>query len=211
VRKIQRSAISFLLFQGLASVAQAGTINFDDVGSGTVINNHYAGVTFTKLLNGVDGGNVFANGAFPNTAESPANVVSVFGTTYPGFDNRYGTIHAAFDEAQATVSVDVLLRLSPEGYGSSGTGYMKVYDSSNKLLDTLTTTTLNSWQTLSYTGVDIKNVYFTVQYSGQHATYGTFDNFSSAPVPEPETYAMLLAGLGLMASINRRRRHCAFL
>lgn len=30
--------------------------------------------------------------------------------------------------------------------------------------------------------------------------------FQLAPVPEPETYAMLLAGLGLMATIARRRK-----
>ena len=31
-------------------------------------------------------------------------------------------------------------------------------------------------------------------------------NFSVTPVPEPDTYALLLAGLGLIASIARRRR-----
>ena len=31
-------------------------------------------------------------------------------------------------------------------------------------------------------------------------------NFQAAPVPEPETYAMLLAGLGLMGAVVRRRR-----
>jgi len=31
-------------------------------------------------------------------------------------------------------------------------------------------------------------------------------NFSVTPVPEPDTYALLLAGLGLIASIVRRRR-----
>lgn len=29
----------------------------------------------------------------------------------------------------------------------------------------------------------------------------------AAPVPEPETYAMLLSGLGVLAMIARRRRH----
>ena len=32
------------------------------------------------------------------------------------------------------------------------------------------------------------------------------NTFSAAPVPEPETYAMLLAGLGLMGCVARRRR-----
>jgi hypothetical protein len=39
-----------------------------------------------------------------------------------------------------------------------------------------------------------------------HASYaGTLD-LVAIPVPEPETYAMMLAGLGLMGFIARRRR-----
>jgi hypothetical protein len=30
-------------------------------------------------------------------------------------------------------------------------------------------------------------------------------NFQAAPIPKPETYAMFLAGLGLMGAIARRR------
>lgn len=36
---------------------------------------------------------------------------------------------------------------------------------------------------------------------------GSLDNISVTAVPEPETYAMLLAGLGLMGCIARRRKH----
>ena len=38
--------------------------------------------------------------------------------------------------------------------------------------------------------------------------YGVSVNFNSttAPIPEPETYAMMLAGLGLMGFVARRRR-----
>ena len=31
-------------------------------------------------------------------------------------------------------------------------------------------------------------------------------DFHAAPIPEPETYAMLLAGLGLMGAVVRRRK-----
>jgi hypothetical protein len=33
--------------------------------------------------------------------------------------------------------------------------------------------------------------------------------FLLTPIPEPETYAMLLAGLGLMATVTSRRRKTA--
>jgi len=32
------------------------------------------------------------------------------------------------------------------------------------------------------------------------------DFIYAAPVPEPETYAMLLAGLGLIGAVSRRRK-----
>ena len=38
-----------------------------------------------------------------------------------------------------------------------------------------------------------------------NATYHQFDNVNVAAVPEPETYAMFLAGLGLMGVVARRR------
>ena len=36
--------------------------------------------------------------------------------------------------------------------------------------------------------------------------YNAAVNFNSAPIPEPETYAMMLAGLGLMGFVARRRK-----
>lgn len=39
------------------------------------------------------------------------------------------------------------------------------------------------------------------------AMYHQFDNINVAAVPEPESYAMLLAGLGLVGAVARRRRH----
>jgi hypothetical protein len=38
------------------------------------------------------------------------------------------------------------------------------------------------------------------------ATATAVSSFALAPVPEPETYAMLLAGLGLVAGVVRRRK-----
>ncbi len=44
----------------------------------------------------------------------------------------------------------------------------------------------------------------------QESAYGVaLDNISVTAVPEPETYAMLLAGLGLVGAAVRRRRSAA--
>ena len=49
-------------------------------------------------------------------------------------------------------------------------------------------------------------------HAGNNKSLGDWDDFvvgvifvSAAPVPEPETYAMLLAGLGLLGAVARRR------
>jgi hypothetical protein len=49
--------------------------------------------------------------------------------------------------------------------------------------------------------VVVGDVYFATSNIGE----ATINVMSSAPVPEPETYAMLLAGLGLVGLIARRR------
>lgn len=41
---------------------------------------------------------------------------------------------------------------------------------------------------------------------GDVAMWTSFSAYTVSPIPEPETYAMLLAGLGLMGFINRRKR-----
>lgn len=41
---------------------------------------------------------------------------------------------------------------------------------------------------------------------GGHHGGGQHGGGSTPPVPEPETYGMLVAGLGLMAAVARRRR-----
>lgn len=45
-----------------------------------------------------------------------------------------------------------------------------------------------------------------VQYSTAGAAFQTFGSGTLAAVPEPETYAMLLAGLGLVGFMSRRRK-----
>ena len=54
------------------------------------------------------------------------------------------------------------------------------------------------------------NYYYTVSGVGtagaEKAGAYSFAVVTSLPVPEPETYAMLLAGLGLLGTIARRRK-----
>jgi hypothetical protein len=65
-------------------------------------------------------------------------------------------------------------------------------------------------------GVTMSNVYTTeIRFSGSGSLEAGIDNFRlsslqpTAPVPEPETYAMMLAGLGLLGVMARRRKQKA--
>lgn len=64
--------------------------------------------------------------------------------------------------------------------------------------------TANSFSS-TYTGVHVGAGY--AGEGGRGASYGITSVVGPvAPIPEPETYAMLLAGLGLMVFVARRRR-----
>jgi hypothetical protein len=67
-------------------------------------------------------------------------------------------------------------------------------------------------QTYFYTNLDAGDYYFRVAGEAWKAAdfvpnprYNALVNISAAPVPEPETYAMLLAGLGILGTVVRRR------
>ena len=65
------------------------------------------------------------------------------------------------------------------------------------------------FQALSYAGTLAQGTY-SLNLTGTAAKGGTYNvNLLAAPVPEPETYAMLLAGLGLMGAVARRRSKTA--
>lgn len=66
--------------------------------------------------------------------------------------------------------------------------------------DGIAPTPISQWNQPSYdlNANDQKGTFYSLRLSG-------VDNASISAVPEPETYAMLLAGLGLMTTLARRR------
>jgi len=67
---------------------------------------------------------------------------------------------------------------------------------------------INGWKQYTTTVSSLGSNVLKFEARGASDSYGgSLDNISlTAAVPEPETYAMLLAGLGFIATIARRRR-----
>lgn len=83
---------------------------------------------------------------------------------------------------------------------------LNFYGNSNNLLGTIdesTPTSVFAWD--QFHGFSSTSTIYSVEFVG--AGHMVIDNLHFvASVPEPETYAMLLAGLGLMGGIARRRK-----
>ncbi|HXN06178.1 MAG TPA: PEP-CTERM sorting domain-containing protein [Nitrospiria bacterium] len=146
--------------------ASATLINFDDVASGTNINNQYAGVTFNCVV--CSTGNAYAVGLLDATH---VNGVSLHSSD-PTFAAQEGAVEAHFSTLQSSVSIDAKYIESLEYLGSpSKSPYLQAFDSSNTLLATKYydlslvpgTAVSGPWETLSINMANISYVRFTVQ------------------------------------------------
>ena len=69
--------------------------------------------------------------------------------------------------------------------------------------------TAMNWTHFTFENLSATSALTALQFSSRNdPSFTRLDNISvvAAPVPEPETYAMMLAGLGLMGTIVRRRK-----
>ena len=147
------------------------------VSDGTV---DLVGAGGTDLIPG-NGRYVDLDGSTSNSGLFSNNVDLVGGTTYTlSFD--LGGSHRGSTE---TVNVN---------FGSTAASY------------TLNSADPFSTVTLNFTPGSNSSYDISYQNLGGDNVGALLDNVSVSAVPEPETYAMLLAGLGLMGFIARRRK-----
>ena len=128
---------------------------------------------------------------------------------YPnGGDNGYTRITEQSGVDFSAVSLKT-------GNGGGGTSTFSLnYELRNNGLTVLSGSAQQSAMpfVVSFTGGGFDEVLLSATYgSGNGVTSGAFqglaiDDIKVNPVPEPETYAMLLAGLGVMGAMARRRK-----
>ncbi|MBC7702293.1 PEP-CTERM sorting domain-containing protein [Aquabacterium sp.] len=193
-------AISFLVAVAAApAMASASTVLLDFEQNwqyGDAIDNVYAanGVSFTNVL-GVSNDNDFTyySGAPSMVGVAMAQLDGVLNTTAflnvaAGVDSTLSFYYASPSEVLGAVKAYSGLNGTGDLLGSfdlvsNGTGY-----------DVWTSTTFN------FTGVAR-----SFDLTGSANVVG-LDNISITAVPEPESYALALLGLGLVAALSRRTK-----
>ena len=199
--QIQAAPITSALDPALAS---ASVEDFETGPTGNFVSQSFNGFTVSAV----------------NYTDTPSATFSV-DTDYAGSYNTRGLYHITnhggefqslrFDFDNPTSAFGFL-------FGASDSSWLlSAFDASNTLLDSLTISPVFSSNADDFFGLKgltsasyatlIQN--FDGIYSGGGVDYVFVDNFAVAAVPEPETYAMLLAGLGLLGFMARRRKESA--
>lgn len=163
----------------------------------------------------VAGSALFAPAMAADISNAPTALVLVDGTAHFGASFGAGNMGNTFSD-QYTFSmtgvnfVDTLVASIAHSdlVGLAITGY-DLYDSANNLVATgvqNSTGMVDLW-TMSTAGLAAGDYYVQVSGSLVSNTSGSYaGNLNITLVPEPQTYAMLLAGLGLVGVAARRTK-----
>jgi len=170
------------------------------------------------------GWNVSGTASVPGVAVQALNAASFYGETVNAQDAAAGTkaVYFVSDKSSQTLSQSVYLAAGTYNIGFSA--YAPLNGIANAGAATFTgsiagvtlanysVTSGGVWNnysgTQTITSAGHYDVAFTFNTTGGASKDIVIDSVYvvAAPVPEPETYAMMLAGLGLMGAIARRRK-----
>ncbi len=166
-------------------VGAGGTLggSFGTISNGTIYNSD---MPFADIPAGaVFGGNFLSSGPGPNNAQPTTLHINGAGTPYLSFlwgsPDTYNSL-----EIKSTGGGDQFFTVASLGLPGDGNQSFSAYVQFAGVAGSLITD-------LIFTNNPAINAFETA-------------NYSITPVPEPETYALMLAGLGAMGFMARRRR-----
>jgi hypothetical protein len=180
------------------------------MGAGVFASSAYAAnvaetANATLTNNGVGGLRTLVGNAWD--AENSGNTFTdKFLFTLTGNYNGSGTLSSTF-ESTSPVQDLLISSYSLVKYDPVTDTILNTYAGYN-VLGVPGTGTEDYWK-FTTTGLTAGSYYIAVNGVIQGAGGGTYTsnvNFALAPVPEPETYAMMAAGLGLLGFMARRRK-----
>lgn len=198
--KMTLTALAVAGLVSISSTAQAAdTINFQKYAAGTLASAK--GVTFSTAGGSSDGTAVVSNGYFDSiNSLNNSSVVAQANGNYPTAES----LIFSFSQLASLVS------FTYNNYGSLNGGFYTAYNSSNGVISTGNLDGINGFSTVTVSGTDISRLVLDNGTSGNYSwVFGVGQlNFTSATgaVPEPATWAMMLAGFGLIGFAARRRQ-----
>lgn len=205
----------------VVQVQYTGTVSsgYDQTGIFGSAGSYLDGLAYTanytfETTNGYFNGDwyynqVYGGSAYGNLSPALSSSVTINGNTIAISGNYFGHIYGHNSGSFSQVYHHA------QEYVVTGSGYQQTY-SENSIYNNSGTLPMSLTGPLSYalTGGDYSfgsmgifesptgngyTVYTYASFTPDHVTIG-------APIPEPETYALLLAGLGLLGFAARRRK-----
>lgn len=182
-----------------ATVTATTTLTFDDIpaaeaGESTnlisVLAPNYGGLSWDNVY-------VLSKDYLPGTGYDTGTVSGLF-VGYNGYSSP-----ASFSDGTAFSFLSVYVTRAWSAGSVTFTGYLGGVQTQQSVISA--TTSGPVFATFNWGNVDKVTFASDSQAVIDNLTVGAM----AAPVPEPETYAMLLAGLGLMGAVARRRKQAA--
>jgi PEP-CTERM motif len=213
-QKTSLGAFAFGLM--LATQASAVTINFDNLAAGTVLSNQYAGVTFTPNAFSGPGsstsGKPWSTKTDMTIVDSAGSDAGDVGTPLLVSGNILRSFAGWFRETDGDPSFRISFATPVNSFSAAFAGVSTPEDVTIWLFNGAT-----QIGTVSGAAVNVVPAQFVLSFAAASITSvairpGSFEdwvgvdniNYTTAPVPEASTYAMMALGLGMLA-LRRRR------